>query len=357
MTTILVILGITVAVGILAVFWEMRKLRTGDPKAQTENEKMREYLVRMETSVNALKDSQQTNLQGIQQQLRHDTAEMNERLTKAAVELAKVQEHTASMKELQQILKSPKLRGGIGEDLMRSILEQNLPKQHFKMQYRFKSGEAVDAVIRTKAGLIPVDSKFPVDKYQAAYKVSESERAPLMKEFHQQVKKHIDSIAKKYILPAEKTVSYALMYVPGEPIFREISDSTDLVDYAAKKSVMFVGPQNFLYFLMLVQKTLEGEAIGERANEILAALQSIQQDSVKLGEDLGVLNKHLTSAGGTMQKVHKSYGQLDTKITNTGQLEAREETVSKKLQDLGGPASRVAELPDEPVSEEASKRA
>lgn len=337
MTALLVIAACVVVVGILAVFWEIRKLRAGgNVEVRDENAKLREALVRMESSVNSLKENQQSNIQGIQQQMQQSSSQMNERLTKAAVELAKVQEHTASMKELQQILKSPKLRGGVGEDLMAKILKDNLPRQSYALQHRFRSGEAVDAVVKVQDSLIPIDSKFPVDKYLQAQNAPEAERPRLLKEFHKQVKKHIDDIAKKYILPAEKTMSYAVMYVPGEPVFQEISAAPELTEHAMKKKVFLVSPTSFVYFLILVLKSLEGAQIEERAQEVLTALQSIQQDSLKLGGELAVLNKHVTSAGGSMDRVTKSYGKLGSKIENTGKLQEKQ-------------VEEVAELPEEPA--------
>lgn len=353
MTTILVILACVVVVGILAVFWEIKKMASRQtPAADAEKEKLKEAMVRMEASVNALRESQQSSMTGLQQRMQHDVGQVNDRLTKAAVELAKVQEHTEAMKELQQILKSPKLRGNVGEDLMRDILAQCLPKANFKLQHSFRSGERVDAVILTKNGLIPIDSKFPLDKYLTAQKAADADKPALLKEFHKQVKKHIDSIAKKYILPAEDTVDFAFMYIPGEPVFFEIYNSTELVNYGADKKVILVSPNTFVYFLKIVMMGLEGEQIQEQAKQVMREIRALQHDSTKLGNELGILGKHVKNTGGQMEKVQNSYTRLGTKIENTGQLQ--EDQVEKAEQLADTPALQ-ADPPMEKLFEKAAE--
>ena len=340
MTTLLVILTITFVVGIGAVFYEIRKLRSARGATSDKNQE-----VLMEWLKEMRKSQADTNAT-LQTQLQKQSSEINERLNKAAVELGKVQEHTQSMKELNEILKSPKLRGNVGEDLMKNILAQVLPKANFKLQYGFKSGEKVDAVILTKAGLIPIDSKFPLEKYLAAQKAEDGERPALMKEFYKQDKKHIDDIAKKYILPGENTVDFAFMYVPGEPVFYEIYNESDLVDYGSKKKVILVSPNSFVYLLKIVLVGLEGEQAEERAKLVLRELQAIQNDTEKLGGDLGVLNRHLTNAKNIMESVDRSYEKVKTRVDSTGRL--GEGTVDRD----GAKSSleKLGELPDEAVA-------
>lgn len=340
MTTILVILSCVLVVGVLAVFYEMRKMRTSGAGADSEKDKvLMEWLDQM-------RKSQADTNKNLQTQLQKQSSEINDRLNKAAVELGKVQEHTQSMKELNEILKSPKLRGNVGEDLMKNILAQVLPKANFKLQHGFKSGEKVDAVIITKAGLISIDSKFPLENYLAAQKAADADKPKLMREFHKQVKKHIDDIAKKYIRPSEDTVDFAFMYVPGEPVFYEIYNESDLVDYGSKKKVILVSPNSFVYLLKIVLVGLEGEQAEERAKLVLRELQSIQNDTEKLGGDLGVLNRHLTNAKNIMESVDKSYAQVKTRVDSTGRL--GEGTVDRD----GAKRSleKLSELPEETVT-------
>jgi DNA recombination protein RmuC len=242
------------------------------------------------------------------------------------------------------VFRSPKLRGNVGESLMKDILSECLPKTKFKLQHTFKSGEKVDAVVLTSSGMIPIDSKFPLEKWLAAQKVKGEGREPLLREFRQQVKKHVTDIAKKYILPGEQTVDYAFMYVPGEAVFQEIYNNTDLFDFASEKHVILVSPNNFYLFLQLVLKSFEGEQIEARAKEVLNELRAIQQDSGKLGANLGLLFKHLGNAQKTIPSIEKDYDRMKGKIDKAGSLSGKQAKVAEKLE-------RFTELPEEPVSE------
>ncbi|MFQ6115586.1 MAG: DNA recombination protein RmuC, partial [bacterium] len=122
-------------------------------------------------------------------------------------ELGQVREIGRTMKDFQDFLRSPKLRGNIGEQVLRGLLEQILPKENFRLQHRFKAGEVVDAAIITDKGLIPIDAKFPMENFRRIVQAeSEAEKERMTKDFVRDVKKHIDSISRKYILPQEGTV-------------------------------------------------------------------------------------------------------------------------------------------------------
>jgi DNA recombination protein RmuC len=343
MTTIYVILACIVIVGILAVFYEMRKMQKAAGANPEKDKMLLEWLKEM-------KADQRHSTETLQDQVHKTNLELGKRLDNAAkvvqsvgTEVGKMQEIGESMKELQQIMKSPKLRGNLGEEVMKDLLEQILPKTGFKIQHKFKSGDTVDAVVKTKNGLIPLDSKFPVENYLAAQKAKEqADRDRFKKQFEKDVKSHIDAIAKKYILPAEDTVDFAIMYVPGESVYYEIITTTGLAAYGEQKKVYMVSPNTFHYFLKTVMVALEGEKIEERAKQVLTSLAAIKGDSEKLGTDLGVLNRHVTNAKNTMETVGSSYARLGSKIEGAAQIKTSKQDVKKQLESL-------SELPDEPV--------
>ena len=270
------------------------------------------------------------DLQGMSQMLSQTQAHMNDRLDKAANvfgslqnELGKMQELGRSMKDIQDVLKSPKLRGNIGEQMMSDLIQQQFPKHSFELQHAFRSGEKVDAVIKTKNGLIPIDSKFPAENFlKFTQSEDDNERAAFHKEFVSDVKRHITVIGRKYIAPSEGTVDFALMYVPGEAIYYEIMTNTDLCDYAAGQRVYLVSPQSFYYFLQTVLLSLEGELIEEKAKEVMNYLKSIQVDSRKFGGELTLVNKHLNNAKNAMDSASNSYSRLGSKIESANQLTA-----------------------------------
>lgn len=346
MTTILVIAGITLAIGTLAMFYEMRKqLKTlAKPAVDPQQEVLMQWLKEM-------KEDQRHSAEILQNQVHKTNRELGERLDNAAkvvqtvnTEVGKMQEIGQSMKDLQQVMKSPKLRGNLGEQIMKDLLEQILPKSGFMMQHKFKSGDTVDAVVKTKNGLIPLDSKFPMENYLAAHKTKdEAEKADLLKLFSRDIKSHIDKIAKKYILPQENTVDFAIMYVPGESVYYEIITTTGLANYGEEKKVYLVSPNTFHYFLKTVMVALEGEKIEERAKQVLTSLRAIQNDSVKLGSDLGVLNRHVTNAKNTMESVNSRYQSLGSKIDNTGQLQEKQVETVEEIADTSSVTDEILE--------------
>lgn len=260
--------------------------------------------------------------------IKQDLVHMNERLDKAAQvfgglqnELGKMQELGRSMKDIGDVLKSPKLRGNIGEQMMADLIKQQIPKQNFTLQHTFRGGDKVDAVIKTKNGLIPIDSKFPVENYlKFSQSDNDADKARYHKEFVSDVKKHIQAIAKKYIMPGEGTVDFALMYVPGEAVFYEILTNSDLSNYGASQRVFLVSPHTFYYFLQTVFLSLEGELIEQKAKEVMNFLKTIQLDARRFGDDLGLVNKHLTNAKNAMDGASNSYAKLGGKIESANQL-------------------------------------
>lgn len=336
----LVVAALTLSIGTLAMFYEMRKhlKKLTKPADDPQQEVLMRWLKEM-------KEDQRHSSEILQNQVHKTNRELGERLDNAArvvqtvnTEVGKMQEIGQSMKDLQQVMKSPKLRGNLGEQIMKDLLEQILPRSGFMMQHKFKSGDTVDAVVKTKNGLIPLDSKFPMENYLAAHKADGPEKAALMKSFNRDIKAHIDKIAKKYILPQENTVDFAIMYVPGESVYYEIITTTALANYGEDKKVYLVSPNTFHYFLKTVMVALEGEKIEERAKQVLTSLRAIQSDSVKLGSDLGVLNRHVTNAKNSMESVNSRYQSLGSKIDNTGQLQERQvEQVEEIADKVGAP--------------------
>jgi len=260
--------------------------------------------------------------------IKQDLQGMNSRLDKAAEvfgslqhQLGSMQELGRSLRDIQDVLKSPKLRGNVGEQLMNDLIKQQIPKGNYQLQYSFKSNEKVDAVIKTKNGLIPIDSKFPVENYlKFSQTKEESQKNNLHKLFEADVKKHIQVIAKKYILPSEGTVDFALMYVPGEAIYYDIMTTTDLCNFGSSSRVYLVSPQSFYYFLQTVLLSLEGEIIEEKAKEVMTFLKGIQIDAKKFGSELAIADKHIGNARQAMDKATASFTKLGGRIESANQL-------------------------------------
>lgn len=264
--------------------------------------------------------------------LQLSTKSLNERLDNAARFIAAVQKNIGEMseigrgmKELQDFLKSPKLRGNIGEQILKELLGQMLPKQSFFIQYAFKSGVVVDAAIKTGNGIIPVDSKFPMENFRKMLTVSDDiERKQVHKDFSQDVKRHIDDIAKKYILTEEGTIDYALMYIPSEAVYYEVVNDPHLFDYAGEKKVLPVSPTTFYAYLRAILMSFEGQKIEQQAKKILQTIKAMQKDYEKVEENMGILSRHISNAYNQMNNVVSSFARLGQKLSSTSLLEEKE---------------------------------
>ncbi|MAG44795.1 hypothetical protein CL633_02795 [bacterium] len=292
---------------------------------------------KQDSAINMLSQNINQNMQGLQTRIDKTTNVIGERLDRAAQayskvarELGTMQEIGREMKALQDFLKSPKLRGNIGEEILRDLLEQVLPKDNFSMQYKFQHGQIVDAIIKTNQGIVPIDSKFPMTGYKKIRQAENKEqKKSAQKEFFRDIKKHIKDISKKYILPQEGTVDFAVMYVPSESVYYEIMvKSPELVSFGQSKKVFFVSPNNFYYFLKIIMIGLEGAKMEKASKQIFETLKSIQHESGKFAEDLRVLFGHINNTKNSSERVNSQYMKLSSKIDN---IELLEEKNDKKL--------------------------
>lgn len=265
--------------------------------------------------------------------------EMNSRLNSAAQAFASVQKSLGemseigrNMKDLQEFLNSPKIRGNIGEQVLKELLGQFLPKGTYKIQFRFKTGSIVDAVIITEAGIIPIDSKFPMGNFKKMHSTDDPKEKKLFeKEFLSDVKKHIDNISSKYILTQEGTIDFALMYIPSESVYYEIVNNESLYEHATKKRVLAVSPMTFYAFLKSILIGFEGQKISQQAHKILANLRSIQQEYEKANENIETLGRHITNSYNMMTQVSTSIGKLGQQIKTTNELGEVEEKELRQL--------------------------
>lgn len=310
MSTEIVILATVVIIGFVATIFILK----GWIRKISEQNKPSEELLAFLKSTNTRLDAQGKAI--------------NERLDNAARYIASVQKSIGEMseigrgmKQLQEFLTSPKLRGNIGEQVLKELLTQMLPQQAFHLQHTFRGGQTVDAAITTSAGMIPVDSKFPFENFRKLMDAkNEQEKKVIEKEFITDVKKHIDDISKKYILTEEGTIDYALMYVPSEAVYYEVVNNASLFDYATGKRVLPVSPMTFYAYLKAILMSFEGQKIQKEARVILQLIRAIQKDYGKVEEQLGVLSKHITNAYNQLSNVMNSFTLLGHKLTTTTTL-------------------------------------
>ncbi|EKD93109.1 MAG: hypothetical protein ACD_28C00243G0001, partial [uncultured bacterium] len=221
---------------------------------------------------------------------------------------------------LQEILKTPKLRGNLGELFLGDLLTQILPRENFSLQHKFKTGAVVDAVIRLREGLlVPVDAKFPLENFKRGLHLSdEKERMALKKTFFNDVQKHVDAIADRYILTDEGTLDFALMYVPAENIYYDMiireNDEKNISEYALSRRVIPVSPNSFYVYLQALLLGLRGLQIEKEAKGILLTLGRLKGDFQKFGEEFSLLGTHLGRAQNTYGASEKRLNQFRGKL-------------------------------------------
>jgi DNA recombination protein RmuC len=208
------------------------------------------------------------------------------------------------VRKLQDILKSPKLRGQLGEKSLENLLSEILPAGSFQLQKRFSNGRIVDAVAQLPDYCVPIDAKFPLPTFEAMIAAeSDDERAKLRRQFQKDVTIHIDKIAASYINPDEGTLDFALMYIPAENVYYETivkyaTDKADLLNYALEKKVIPVSPNLLYAYLMTIVMGLHGLQIEKQAGQIRQNLKKLTISFTDFGGKWNVLGKHLKNAYG-----------------------------------------------------------
>ncbi len=216
---------------------------------------------------------------------------------------------------LQDLLRAPKFRGQLGETLLENILAQVLPKDSFRIQHRFKSGEAVDAVIVLGERLVPIDAKFSLENFQRMVEASEEPlKQQFRKKFIQDIKSRVEEITTRYILPAEHTFDFALMYVPAENVYYEVIIKEDLLGYFLSRRVIPVSPNTFYAYLQVICLGLKGLRIEEHAQDILKHLGALSVDLQRFREDFETMGAHLANAARKYDDSSKRLERFSARI-------------------------------------------
>lgn len=270
-------------------------------------------------------------LKSMQQTIRSSTADTNtlisQRLDAAAMvigelkkSLGEMTEIGRGMKRLQEFLQSPKLRGTIGEHILVDTISQWFPKQSFVLQYAFSSGEKVDVAIKTDAGILPVDAKFPIASFQKMHHApTEDERNRAERSFFLDIKKHIDDIARKYIRPDEGTLDFALMYIPSEAVYYDVVNAESLMAYAKERRVYAVSPSTLYAHLQILLLSFQGKELERKTQDIMRILRGMEIDMKALREQYDILSRHIANAhanathvGMMMHRLEQKIGQIHT---------------------------------------------
>jgi DNA recombination protein RmuC len=257
------------------------------------------------------------------------TSEIHGRLGKLDQATAQMLERAKDLGRLEQALRPPKARGGFGELLLENLLRDRLPAGAYALQYGFKSGERVDAVIRVDR-LVPIDAKFPLDNFERLVESQEeNERELYEKAFARDVKGHVDAIAAKYVRPDEGTYDFAFMYLPSEAIYYELvcGRTGALLRYAHEKRVLPVSPTTLTAYLQVIVLGLKGLQIEQHAQEVMAYCAQLQKDFGRFREDFELVGTHLGRAASKFGEAEKRLDKFETRLeraTDSQEIEAGE---------------------------------
>lgn len=249
-------------------------------------------------------------------------SDVTQRLTKLDETNRRVVDVADELKTLQNVLQNPKQRGVFGEYYLESVLDNILPPKNFQMQYKFKDGEIVDAVVFLERGqMLAIDSKFSLENYNRMVGEKDKvKREALMAKVRNDLKGRIDETSK-YIRPHENTMEFAFMFIPSESLYYDLliggvgsgSSARDLIEYAFRdKHVIIVSPTSFMAYLQTVLQGLRSLQIEEQAKDIqirvgqlgrhIAGFETFMQ---KLGNSLGVTVSHYNNAHHELKKIDK----------------------------------------------------
>ncbi len=252
----------------------------------------------------------QSSLGGIENRLGH--------LQQATTQILELGKEIAS---LQNILQNPKLRGGMGEFLLEELLAQILPAQSYSLQHSFADGQRVDAVIHLQGGMVTLDSKFPLENYQKLYQAeSETEKKAFRRQLIQDVKKHLNDIAEKYIRPGEGTLDFSIAFIPAESVYYEAflssgDDARLLSAYALTKKILAVSPQGLYAYLQVIARGLKGLRIERTAQKILEHLNQFEGDFSNTFSDFEKIGTHLKFSQTAYDRSQRQWISLRESLT------------------------------------------
>ncbi len=244
--------------------------------------------------------------------------------------MKQMHESVKNVSSFQEIFKSPKLRGMWGEQSLENSLGQYFSKDMYEIQHYFKSGDAVDSVIKLPNGLLlPIDAKFNWDNF---VKMTEAEdeisKDNYRKQFLSDVKTKIDEIANKYILPSENTTEYAMMYVPAEAVYYEIINNVKGVDipaYARSRRVGIMSPNTFYLTTASILHWFKNIEFNKQTRDIMKRLERISTDGDKLAEGFRKLGTHISNAKSAFDENEKRVGLLVDRVQNVIEIGGQEE--------------------------------
>ena len=330
---LLVILGVVI-VGFGVVLYSVNQ-RLRELKSSSAVELLKSDVTELSRGISSLQtamgDKLERNNMTMQTSMQKQLSESAKLVSDVTQRLAKLDETNRrvidvadELKTLQNVLQNPKQRGVFGEYYLESVLDNILPSKNFQMQYKFKDGETVDAVVFLDKGqILSIDSKFSLENYNRMVgENSKPEREKLLAKVRMDLKSRIDETSK-YIRPSENTMDFAFMFIPSESLYYDLligdvgtgSSARDLIEYAFRdKKVIIVSPTSFMAYLQTVLQGLRSLQIEEQAKDIQIRVGKLGQHIGKFEEYMQKLGSALGTTVNHYNGAHKELGKIDKDV-------------------------------------------
>jgi DNA recombination protein RmuC len=326
----ILLLLVIIIIGFITLFLFLQKVNRGRKDDQA--------LALLQNQINEVNRNLGENLstthEAIQRQFSQSSQiiqEVTERLTRLDETNKRVVGFAEQLRNLENVLTNPKQRGVLGEYYLENLLKNVLPPASYQMQYRFKDGSVVDAVIFVKDRIIPVDSKFSLENYNRIATEKESAvRERLEKQLRQDLKDRIDETSK-YIRPNERTMDFAFMFIPSEGVYYDLlvnrvgsikAQARDLIEYAfTDRHVIIVSPTSFFAYLQTVLQGLRALQIEQSAQQIRERVELLQKHLIAYDDYMKRLGNNLGTTVNMYNSAYREFGKIDrdvTKITGEG---------------------------------------
>jgi len=297
---LLIVIFVLIAGGMTAAVFFLTRKKKVDVK---QDESIRDLERRLTDLMSMQLKEIRGSVDGTSKAMHEQISSFTKETVQIREEMKNMQSAMKDISSFQEFFRSPKIRGQWGEASLEHILQEYFPREAYQKQYRFSSGEIVDAVLKLPNDkLVPIDAKFSFDNFRKMIDNREYEKA-----FISDTKKRIEEIATKYILPSEGTVDFAVMYIPAEAVYYEINmlKDVDLAGYARGRKVILTSPNTIFLALQAIEHWFKDVQVSKQTANILKRLTRVQIDGKKLLQDFSKLGSHLKNAQSSYDSSEK----------------------------------------------------
>jgi len=333
---IAILVGV-IGVLLLAIKILQDTLQKGIQETRTQvKEALTHYSADLGKRVDSLTTTTDMRLKEINNQVEKRLAEGFEKTTEtfgnvikrlALIDAAqkKITELSSSVVSLQEILSDKRSRGTFGEVQLSALIRNVIPEQHCSFQYTLSNGKRADCILLLPepTGHIAIDAKFPLENFRLLMDSSlgDADRHQAEQQFRIDIRKHIQDIAEKYIIPGE-TADGAVMFIPAEAIFAEIhAHYPDLVEIAHRAKVWLVSPTTMMAILTTARAVLKDAATRQQVHIIQKHLHLLAADFERFQKRMDNLARHIAQAHTDVEQVHTSAKKITERFGQIEQVE------------------------------------